>query len=157
MSNKQFGRRKKNQRFRPSGGMKNQIKRDEPVEKGRADIEDGRVLDEPVYEKHHEAEILAAENKAAGIEPESETVTEKGTEAKPKKPVEEKGVVASVKRAARKIFRKLLPKKDSDKEIIISAESLETRVALMEKGVLEDFTIERNKDERIVASIYNFF
>ncbi|MDE2713376.1 MAG: hypothetical protein OSB74_03320, partial [Verrucomicrobiota bacterium] len=74
MSNKQFGRRKKNQRFRPSGGMKNQIKRDEPVEKGRADIEDGRVLDEPVYEKHHEAEILAAENKAAGIEPESETV-----------------------------------------------------------------------------------
>ena len=36
----------------------------------------------------------------------------------------------------------------------LSAESLETRVALMEKGVLEDFTIERNNEERIVASIY---
>ena len=60
MSNKQLNRRRKTQRFRPSGGMKNQLKREEPVEKGRADIEDGRVLDEPVYEKHHEAEILAA-------------------------------------------------------------------------------------------------
>ena len=154
MSNKQLNRRRKTQRFRPSGGMKNQLKREEPVEKGRADIEDGRVLDEPVYEKHHEAEILAAENEAAGIKPEPEEVIKESTETKPKKPVEEKGVMASVKRAAQKIIRKLLPKQESDKEIIISAESLETRVALVEKGVLEDFTIERNNDERIVASIY---
>ena len=98
MSNKQFSRRRKTQRFRPSGGMKNQVKPEEPAEKGRADIEDGRVLDEPVYEKHHEAEILAAENEAAGIKPEPKQVPEEIPEPKPKKPVEEKGVVASVKR-----------------------------------------------------------
>jgi ribonuclease G len=40
------------------------------------------------------------------------------------------------------------------KEIIINAESLETRVAVMENGNLEEFFIERNSEERIVGSIF---
>ncbi len=37
------------------------------------------------------------------------------------------------------------------KEIIINAESLETRVALQEDGRLEEFTIERTTEERLVG------
>jgi len=40
------------------------------------------------------------------------------------------------------------------KEIIISVEELEVRVATLENGVLEDFKIEHPNEERIVGSIY---
>ena len=40
------------------------------------------------------------------------------------------------------------------KEIIINVESLETRVAFLEQGQLEDFEVERSSDERIVGSIF---
>jgi ribonuclease G len=40
------------------------------------------------------------------------------------------------------------------KEVIINAESLETRVAVLEDGKLEEFTIERTSDERLVGSIF---
>ncbi|NDA66593.1 MAG: Rne/Rng family ribonuclease [Verrucomicrobia bacterium] len=40
------------------------------------------------------------------------------------------------------------------KEVIINAESLETRVAVLEDGRLEEFTIERTTEERLVGSIY---
>lgn len=40
------------------------------------------------------------------------------------------------------------------KEIIANVESLETRVAVLEDGHLEDFFIERPSDERIVGSIF---
>ena len=40
------------------------------------------------------------------------------------------------------------------KEIIINAESLETRVAVLENGNLEEFYIERPTEERIVGSIF---
>lgn len=39
-------------------------------------------------------------------------------------------------------------------EIIVNAESLETRVAILEKGKLESFFIERASDDRIVGSIF---
>jgi len=39
-------------------------------------------------------------------------------------------------------------------EIIVNAESLETRVAIVEDGHLEEFFIERPTEERIVGSIY---
>ena len=46
-------------------------------------------------------------------------------------------------------------KKSSDqKQIIISAESLQTRVALLEGGKLEDFKIEHPSEERIVGSVF---
>ena len=54
------------------------------------------------------------------------------------------------------MIKKLLPKREAKahKEIIINAESLETRVALQEEGRLEEFTIERTTEERLVGSIF---
>src|SRR5258706_15939440 len=40
------------------------------------------------------------------------------------------------------------------KEVLINAESLETRVAVSEEGRLEEFTIERTTEERLVGSIF---
>ena len=45
-------------------------------------------------------------------------------------------------------------RKKTKREIIVNAESLETRVAVMNDGHLEEFFIERPTEERIVGSIY---
>ena len=150
MSNKNFGKHKKTKSYRPSGGMRTTNPRKEPVEKGREDMDEGGLIDGPVYDKKHEKEILQAENAAAGIKEEAQ-VREKIPPRKPTRPQKkESGIVAGVK----KFIRNLLPKKPSGKEIIINAESLETRVAIVEKSQLEDFTIERNNVDRLVASIF---
>src|SRR6266478_3311491 len=44
--------------------------------------------------------------------------------------------------------------KKTNKEIIVNAEALENRVAVMENGQLEEFTIERTTEKQIVASIF---
>lgn len=51
-------------------------------------------------------------------------------------------------------FLKNLMRKKIKKEIIINAEALETRVAVIEEGRLEDFFIERASEDRVVGSIY---
>ncbi len=48
-------------------------------------------------------------------------------------------------------FRK---KSQMNREIIINAESLETRVAVVENGCLEEFQVEHPSRERVVGSIY---
>jgi ribonuclease G len=45
-------------------------------------------------------------------------------------------------------------RKKFTKEIIVNAEALENRVAVLEDGQLEEFTIERTTEERIVASVF---
>ena len=45
-------------------------------------------------------------------------------------------------------------RKKTKREIIVNAESLETRVAIMEDEHLEEFSIERPTEERIVGGIY---
>src|SRR6266436_5813894 len=45
-------------------------------------------------------------------------------------------------------------KKRIFKEIIVNAEALENRVAVLEEGQLEEFTIERTTESRIVASVF---
>jgi ribonuclease G len=45
-------------------------------------------------------------------------------------------------------------KKATNKEIVINAETLEKRVALLESGRLEEFHIERTTEQRIVGSIF---
>ena len=40
------------------------------------------------------------------------------------------------------------------KEIIANVESLETRIAFLEDGRLEDFFVDRTGEERIVGSIF---
>ena len=47
-----------------------------------------------------------------------------------------------------------LKKKGDEKEIVISCERLEKRVAVLEGGRLEEFSIERDSDKQISGSIY---
>ena len=67
-------------------------------------------------------------------------------------------LVETIRAAANKVIQKvqrlIKPGKKLHKEIIINAESLETRVAVLEEGKLEEFTIERTNQERLVGSIF---
>src|SRR5207247_303411 len=69
-----------------------------------------------------------------------------------------KGLVESLKAAAgnlvKKVQRLIKPVKKIHKEVIINAETLETRVAVLEEGKLEEFNIERTTEERLVGSIF---
>jgi len=68
------------------------------------------------------------------------------------------GIVDALKVVAHKVIKKvqrlIKPEKKIHKEVIINAESLEFRVAVLEEGRLEEFTIERTTDERLVGSIF---
>src|SRR5437762_3597880 len=69
-----------------------------------------------------------------------------------------KSIVDTIKgvahRVVKKVQRFIKPVKKLHKEVLINAESLETRVAVLEEGKLEEFTIERTGDERLVGSIF---
>ncbi|HEY6228976.1 MAG TPA: Rne/Rng family ribonuclease, partial [Verrucomicrobiae bacterium] len=73
-------------------------------------------------------------------------------------PDKPQGLVESIRFAADKVLRRVQrlvkPIKRTHKEVIINAESLETRVAVLEEGKLEEFNIERTSDERLVGSIF---
>src|SRR5260221_11185727 len=45
-------------------------------------------------------------------------------------------------------------KKRIFKNIVVNAEALENRVAVLEDGQLEEFSIERTTEKRIVASVF---
>ncbi len=68
------------------------------------------------------------------------------------------GLMDNIKSAASKVIRKvrrmIKPEARTHKELIINAESLEVRVALVEQGRLEELTIERTTEERLVGSIF---
>jgi ribonuclease G len=68
------------------------------------------------------------------------------------------GLVGTLKNVANKVIKRvqrfIKPEKKIHKEVIINAESLEIRVAVLEDGRLEEFTIERTTDERLVGSIF---
>lgn len=69
-----------------------------------------------------------------------------------------KGIVGSLRAAADNVISKvkeiIRPEARVHKELIVNSESLETRVAILEEGQLEDFSIERTSDERLVGSIF---
>jgi len=138
---------------------------------------------EKVYDHRHTAEIERAENVAAGLPPEgaqtppaaSPDVEEKKEfrqphpeisaqveEEKPFEPVvipeQARSIVDKVRIVAtnlvKKVQRLIRPEKRTHKEVIINAEVLETRVAVLEDGKLEEFNIERTTEERIVGSIF---
>jgi ribonuclease G len=81
--------------------------------------------------------------------------TYRPVEVKDQKP---KGIIETVKAAATKVIKKvqrlMKPVKKIHKEVIINTEALETRVAVLEDGKLEEFTIERTAEERLVGSIF---
>lgn len=183
MSERSFSRRRRGMRFRPSGGL-GHVGRpqgpDRDAVQARAEAVDDTTTQERVYEHRHAQEIERAENIAAGLPPEgipaeetAETDTRESlratmpiepaaNEVKTFAPVTfhepPKGLVETIRAAAtslvKKVQRLIRPVKRLHKEVVINAESLETRVAVLEEGKLEEFNIERTTDERLVGSIF---
>ena len=148
----------------------------------RAEAVGNPAATEKVFDHRHANEIERAENAAAGLPPEGErkdTVEQSADkkaafrepnmdtpaevqEEKAYQPVRfqesPKGIVDSLRAAAstlvKKVQRLIKPVKRVHKEVVINAESLETRVGVVEEGRLEEFTIERTSEERLVGSIF---
>lgn len=184
MSERNFSRRRRGgMRFRPSGGLGHaqQQRPDRDATEARAEATGDMAVRERVYDKRHAAEIERAENVAAGLPPEGMPVEPAAAEPSKKDfrepqletpaeveeekpfvpvPVKEhtKGIVDSIRVAAsslvKKVQRLIRPQKKILKEVVINAETLETRVAVLEDGKLEEFNIERTTEERLVGSIF---
>ena len=184
MTDRNFSRRRRGgMRFRPPGGMNPNQRPDRAASEARAEIVGDKSAVDPIYDKsRHEQEIDRAENVAAGLPPQGvrppepehdhsrkkefrtpDLQTPAQVEETPYEPVQIKdlqpqGIVESIKAVATKVIKKvqrlMRPVKRSHKEVIINAESLETRVAVLEEGKLEEFTIERTTEERLVGSIF---
>jgi ribonuclease G len=177
MSDKNFSRRRRGMRFRPKGGIgQNPQKTDHEAIQARADVVSEQGGADRVFEKRHLYEIERAENIAAGLPPQgtpppapepaeparaAETAPAPAAEEKfaPVKITEApKGLIETIKSAAdnlvKKVQRLIRKEKIVCKEVIINAETLETRVAVTEDGKLEEFNIERTTEERLVGSIF---
>ena len=170
-------------RFRPSGGLGQVSKKDErDANQARAEVVGGEQSTEKLFEQRHKHEIERAENIAAGLPPGGAPAPEPhahdhahGAEHKPValntppppkeppfKPVPvaepNKGlvdrIVDGVTNLKKKVLNLIRPEKKTHKEVIINAETLETRVAVLEEGKLEEFNIERTTEERLVGSIF---
>jgi len=183
MSERNFGRRRRGgMRFRPAGGFGN--KPDRSAQEARAQAVGDKGPEAPFERARHQQEIERAENLAAGLpaegppetappqqepggrrrefrQPHLDTpaqVEEEKFEMVPLAEPPPKGLVenlkARVSKVVKKVQRMIKPEVRTNKEIIINAESLETRVAVMEEGRLEEFTIERTTEERLVGSVF---
>ncbi len=170
-------------RFRPKGGLgPNPQKTDREATQARAEVVAEQGGEERLFEKRHNVEIERAENIAAGLPPQGapEPVAPHQHDAEKKdfrEPhletpavVEEekfapvaikeqpKGLIETIKSTAANLVKKvqklIRPEKKIHKEVIINAETLETRVAVTEDGKLEEFNIERTTEERLVGSIF---
>jgi ribonuclease G len=183
MSDRSFSRRRRGMRFRPSGGLGHaQPQRsDRDALQARADATGEPSIPDKVYESRHSQEIERAENLAVGLPPEgapeprpagtaakgdfrepnlstpAQVEEEKAFEPVPV-PEAPKGILDSIRSAAatlvKKVQRLIKPVKRVHKEVVINAETLETRVAVLEEGRLEEFNIERTTEERLVGSIF---
>ena len=182
MSSNNFSRRRRGMRFKPKGGLNPaHQKTDRDALEARADVVSEQGGSDRLFEKRHQLEIERAENIAAGLPPEGAPQPaaapatpapphEHKHEAAPAAPVAEdkfepvkipeqsKGLIETIKDAAsnivKKVQRLIRPEKKIHKEVIINAETLETRVAVTEDGKLEEFNIERTTEERLVGSIF---
>jgi hypothetical protein len=168
-------------RFRPKGGFGHgQQKPDREAVQARADVVSEQGGAERCVEKRHTNEIERAENIAAGLPPRGAGNPNAGfrrgqkrfpraaprnsravEEEKPFEPVPV-GTAQGHRRhhqiaatnLVKKVQRLIRPEKKIHKEVIINAETLETRVAVLEDGKLEEFNIERTTEERLVGSIF---
>ena len=184
MSERNFSRRRRGgMRFRPSGGLGHTSQKpDREATEARAEVVGGAGAQEKVFERRHAHEIERAENVAAGLPPEglpaeqpqhvdeppaavSDTAPATQLPPQPEEkfepvhvPEKPKGLVDAIRVAAttlvKKVQKLLKPVKKVHKEVIINAETLETRVAVSEDGKLEEFNIERTTEERLVGSIF---
>jgi len=184
MSERSFSRRRRGgMRFRPSGGLGHtQPHSEREANQARAEAVGKAPIQDKVYEHRHAHEIERAENIAAGLPPEGVPATgdhspshQKGAfrqphpetpaevrEEQPFKPIpvkeHPKGLIDSIRTKAntlvKAVQRLIKPVKKIHKEVVINAETLETRVAVLEEGKLEEFNIERTTEERLVGSIF---
>jgi len=182
MSNNNFSRRRRGMRFRPKGGLgPNPQKTDRDATQARAEVVAEQGGDERLFEKRHNVEIERAENIAAGLPAESvekpqtpATIPDKKDFREPHSEIpaqvqeekfapvaikeQPKGLIETIKSTAanlvKKVQKMIRPEKKIHKEVIINAETLETRVAVTEDGKLEEFNIERTTEERLVGSIF---
>lgn len=183
MSDRNFSRRRRGgMRFRPNRRPPNLPNRpDRAATEARAEVLGDKPADDRVFANaRHETEIERAQNVAAGLTPnntETETAQdpkhdyrephqdvpetvqeEKSFEPVPVADLPPKSFVESLRSAANKVIRRVTrlikPEKKTHKEVIINAETLEIRVAVLEEGKLEEFTIERTNEERLVGSIF---
>src|SRR5271154_3823214 len=165
------------------GPNQNPQKPDRDATQAGAEVVAEQGGDERLFEKRHNVEIERAENIAAGLPPQGappepveqhqhgadkkdfrEPDLSKPAEVQEEKfePVafkeQPKGLVESIKAVAtnlvKKVQKMIRPEKKVHKEVIINAETLETRVAVTEDGKLEEFNIERTTEERLVGSIF---
>ncbi|MGH7950441.1 MAG: Rne/Rng family ribonuclease [Limisphaerales bacterium] len=164
------------------GQNQNPQKNDRDANRARAEVVAEQGGNERLFEKRHAHEIERAENIAAGLPPEGArtpqtpaTIPDKKDfrephseipatvqEEKSFEPVEiqqqSKSILDSIKIAAttlvKKVQKLIRPEKKIHKEVVINAETLETRVAVLEDGKLEEFNIERTTEERLVGSIF---
>ena len=172
-------RRRGGHRFRPSGGLGQPSRKDNRPQLAavRQDSTQEKAVQETIFDQgRHQREIDRAENRAAGL-PEDAPVNPAqvppiespapapvpGSAALPFQPVPladrpPPGIVGALRNVADKVIRRvqriMKPVQRLHKEVVINAESLETRVAVVEEGKLEEFTIERTGDERLVGSIF---
>ena len=182
-NNNNVSRRRRGMRFKPKGGLgPNPQRTDRDASQARAEVVAEQGGDERLFEKRHHAEIERAENIAAGLPPqgapepaaphahdadkkdfrEPHLDTPAVVEEEKFAPVafkeQPKGLVESIKAAAvnlvKKVQKLIRPEKKIHKEVVINAETLETRVAVTEDGKLEEFNIERTSEERLVGSIF---
>lgn len=98
-----------------------------------------------------EDEDVSAEDH--GEAPASETSTPVSAPDSSPKTMFEKAK-AAVKQVVKKVKKLIRSEPKKQVEVIINAEPLETRVAVIEDSKLEDFTVERTQTERLVGSIY---
>src|SRR6476646_8575455 len=182
MNERNFSRRRRGgMRFRPSGGLGHgqaQNRPDRDATQARAEAVGGTAVPEKVYDHRHAHEIERAENVAAGLPPEGQptpdTAKDKTNYREPNRHIPEevkeekfepvrisqpnKGIVESIRGMAtnlvKKVQRLIKPVQRAHKEVIINAETLETRVGVLEEGKLEEFNIERTTEERLVGSIF---
>jgi len=183
MSNNNFSRRRRGMRFRPKVASARPSKNPTAKPSRPAPTWwRSRVAPSMCSKKRHTNEIERAENIAAGLPPQGapenktpDSGADKkefrepklGTpasveEEKPFMPVpvaeQPKGILETIKFAANTLVKKvqqlIRPEKKTHKEVVINAETLETRVAVLEDGRLEEFNIERTTEERLVGSIF---
>ena len=182
MSERTFSRRRRNtMRFRPAGGLSTSLPPERASVEARAEAVGGKAAEVVVFDNaRHAREIERAENTAAGLpaetraeeapararreyrQPREDEIRDAQTnvsfepvavaDAAPQSFVDTLRAAAS--KVIQKVQRLIHPKKKQHKEIIINTESLETRVAVLEDGRLEEFTIERTSGDRLVGSIY---
>lgn len=62
--------------------------------------------------------------------------------------------IDSIKSDIKSVVKWILGRREIKREIIVSAEKLETRVAVVENGRVEEFQVEQTSSERLVGSIF---